>query len=247
MNLARYFGLEDLGKNFPVVTFLIATTCLVIFLFTYKDLVYYQNLLGYVPASPRIHSLITYSFLHANIPHLLANLIMLILLGLVLENSIDYFSYTLVYLTSGVVSAVFDTLSRSVFSINASLPFIGASGAIFGLAGVAILIKPYEKLPSALVVLFVIPLIMLAINSPQIIENPFILLLTFMFIGLLSVLVLFQIPSLPTIAVFFYYTIFTLTFMVIEGFAGNISYIGHLGGLLGGIISFFLFCRKSDK
>jgi membrane associated rhomboid family serine protease len=142
---------------------------------------------------------------------------------------------------------VFDTFSRGIFSISASMPFVGASGAIFGLAGVAMLVKPYEKLPSALVVLFIVPLIMLAVNSPTIIKNPFVMILMLMLAGLLTVVVLFEIPSLPTIAVFFYYTVFTLLFMFIEGFADNVSYIGHLGGLFGGVVSFFLFCRKSEK
>jgi len=247
MGMQRYFDLKNLSENFPVVTFIIAMACLAIFLFTHNDINPYENLFGFTPASPRIYSIVTYSFLHANMSHLIGNIIMLILVGIVLENYLDSVSYVLIYLTSGVVAAVFDMLTRGVLGISGSLPFIGASGAIFGLAGVAMLVRPYEKMPSILVILFVIPLIMLVMDVPRIMENPFIILLTLMFAGLLAALILFQVPSLPTLAVFFFYALFTVMFIFIKGFTENVSYLGHLGGLFGGLLSFFIFCRKSEK
>jgi len=247
MGMQRYFDLKNISENFPVVTFIIAMACLVIFLFTYKDIIFYENLLGFTPASPRIYSIVTYSFLHANMSHLIGNLIMLILLGIILENYLDPASYVLIYLTSGVVAALFDMFTRGILGISGSLPFIGASGAIFGLAGVAMLVRPYEKLPSFLVILFVIPLILLVIDNPGIISNPFVMLLVLMFVGLLAALVMFSFPSLPTLGAFFFYAIFTILFIFIKGFTENVSYIGHLGGLFGGLLSFFIFCRKSEK
>jgi len=243
MNLARYFGL-DMQEKFPVITMVITMMCVVIFLFTTNNLPYYESSFGFIPASPRIYTLLTYSFIHANMAHLISNVIMLILLGIILENYIDNLSYVLIYMTSGVVSAVFDTVSRGVLSISPSLPFVGASGAIFGLAGVAMLVKPYEKLPSFTVLLFAVPLFMLVSNYSQLLTNPFAMLLVLMFVGLTTAIVLFEIPSLPTLVIFFYYTVFTILFILMEGFTQNVSYIGHLGGLLGGVLSFFLFCRK---
>ena len=90
--------------------------------------------------------LLTSTFLHAHTLHLLLNMGILFLLGSLLEGVYGRSRFLLLYLISAIVSSV------------ASLPFVqdafgvGASGAVFGLIGVAIAlgIRYKDRLPRRL-------------------------------------------------------------------------------------------------
>jgi rhomboid protease GluP len=70
-------------------------------------------------------------FLHGGVEHLLGNLFMLYILGMASEHGLGATRHVLVYFVAGVVGAV---LSMSLHPG----PSVGASGAIFGLAGAVI-------------------------------------------------------------------------------------------------------------
>ena len=81
-----------------------------------------------------VYQLITYSFLHGNLPHLIFNMIPLFMFGRVLENTWGSKRFLNYYLLT-VIGAGIVQLILGGFSVT-----IGASGAVFGLlAGFGIL------------------------------------------------------------------------------------------------------------
>ena len=76
-------------------------------------------------------------FVHANIAHIAFNLVALAYLGVYAERAIGVPRYVLVYLTSGVVAALFHGAIASYIFHNGNVALIGASGAISGVFGIA--------------------------------------------------------------------------------------------------------------
>lgn len=80
--------------------------------------------------------LFTSMFIHANIAHIAFNLFALVYLGGYAERAIGP-RYVLVYLTSGIVAALFHGAIASYVLHNGDVVLIGASGAISGVLGIA--------------------------------------------------------------------------------------------------------------
>ena len=76
-------------------------------------------------------------FVHANIVHIAFNLVALSYLGVHAERAIGVPRYVLIYLTSGVVAALFHGAIASYILHNGNVVLIGASGAISGVLGIA--------------------------------------------------------------------------------------------------------------
>ena len=75
-------------------------------------------------------------FVHANIAHIAFNLVALAYLGVYAERAIGVPRYVLIYLTSGVVAALFHGAIASYILHNGNVVLIGASGAISGVLGI---------------------------------------------------------------------------------------------------------------
>ncbi|PCJ31701.1 MAG: hypothetical protein COA90_05380 [Gammaproteobacteria bacterium] len=80
---------------------------------------------------PSIVTLLTHMFLHGDFSHLLGNMIFLLAVGFIVEQSMNRYLYLASYLFAGIGSALFYIPSASASLI----PSIGASGAIAGLMG----------------------------------------------------------------------------------------------------------------
>ena len=76
-------------------------------------------------------------FVHASIAHIAFNLFALAYLGVYAERAIGVPRYILVYLTSGIVAALFHGAIASYILHNGNVILIGASGAISGVLGIA--------------------------------------------------------------------------------------------------------------
>lgn len=74
--------------------------------------------------------LISYMFLHGSIIHLLINMYSLFILGFQAETFIGRWKYLIVYLVSGICGGLISAVMGGVSVVS-----VGASGAIFGLAG----------------------------------------------------------------------------------------------------------------
>lgn len=74
--------------------------------------------------------LITATFLHASLLHILFNMYALYLFGYLVENAFGKARFIAIYFVSGFLASV-----ASFLFINVNAPGVGASGAIFGLLG----------------------------------------------------------------------------------------------------------------
>jgi membrane associated rhomboid family serine protease len=74
---------------------------------------------------------VSYMFVHGGVLHLLANMLMLYVFGTAVESRMGSRHFLLYYLFCGVGAAVFSLLLAGLMPVG---PFVGASGAILGVA-----------------------------------------------------------------------------------------------------------------
>ncbi len=89
---------------------------------------------------------ITSLFLHASASHIFFNMLGLYFFGRILEDEVNPQWFLGVYFVSGL-------LGNFVFMLTSAAPVVGASGAMFGIMGAAMLLNPLRK-----VYLYVLPL-----------------------------------------------------------------------------------------
>lgn len=135
----------------PTALWLIIGINLLLFIATliYRDLIFF---LGLQPASllAMPWTIVTNLFVHASFWHLFANMITLFFFGGFLYRLIGRNRFLLVYFAGGILGNIlFILLPPSPFSIA-----IGASGAIFALAGVLVVLMPRLRV----LLYFIIPL-----------------------------------------------------------------------------------------
>ena len=86
---------------------------------------------GFVPAEFSFMTLFSSQFLHGDLAHLLGNMVILVLVGVTVEQLLGSFNYLLFYLLSGA----FGSIVFGLVHFGSPIPLIGASGAISGLMG----------------------------------------------------------------------------------------------------------------
>lgn len=229
--------------EFPIVTFSLATAYLAVYLFTYSNLGYYEVLFGFIPKNPQIYTLITYTFIHVDLSHLLGNMAVLIIAGLAIEQSMGKFVFLSIYLSSGNLAVIFDIIGRLLLGISFNLPFVGGSGAIFGLIAVAALVKPLEKIPTILMLLTFASFISLFTAVPTLPSPIFLLIIGIM----VAMALIFILPFLPaylplSLALALFMLNWMGTFLI--KLPTPVSNIGHLGGVIGGLLAFAIFAKK---
>ncbi len=127
---------ETFKPKFIYVTLLLILACILMFIITSitggnTALNLYRwgaNLKEAVVNHHQIYRLITCTFLHANILHLILNMYALYIIGSQIETYLGKLKFIAVYF----ISAISGSLMSIIFSYNLS---VGASGAIFGLLG----------------------------------------------------------------------------------------------------------------
>jgi membrane associated rhomboid family serine protease len=103
---------------------------------------------GWVPA---LATLVTYQFLHADITHLLGNMIFLWVFGDDVERALGRGRYLAFYLLVGVVGGLVFTVT----DLRSKIELIGASGSIAGVVVAYMMLRPCAKIT---VLLGIIPL-----------------------------------------------------------------------------------------
>ena len=87
---------------------------------------------------PERYTLLTYMFLHADIWHLLSNMLFLWVFGDNVEDALGHLRFAVFYIACGVGAA----LVHALINAQSQLPLIGASGAIAGVIGGYLMLYP---------------------------------------------------------------------------------------------------------
>jgi len=98
-------------------------------------------LLVFIPAFALTEpwTFITSAFLHANVTHLLFNMIALFFFGTYLERMVGTTRFLIIYLLAAVVGNAGYMLTAS----DLFIPAIGASGAVYGVMGTLAMLTPF--------------------------------------------------------------------------------------------------------
>ena len=105
----------------------------------------YQDIVaryGFTPAEFNLPTMFTAMFLHGSWMHLLGNMWFLYLFGDNVENRVGPFKYLLAYLICGLAG----DYSHYMFFSDSTMPSIGASGAIFGVMGMYLMLFPRNRI-----------------------------------------------------------------------------------------------------
>ena len=90
----------------------------------------------------KFYTLITAGFLHANLSHLIGNMIGIFIFGRVVERKLGFFKTMPIFFGALILSSLFDSLIH-LFITGDNIGGLGASGALMGLISTAILLDPF--------------------------------------------------------------------------------------------------------
>ncbi len=93
---------------------------------------------GQAIAVPESTTLLTYMFFHADIFHLLGNMLFLWVFGDNVEDAVGHVKFLFFYLACGVIAA----LTHAFIVPDSNLPLIGASGAVAGVIAAYLMLHP---------------------------------------------------------------------------------------------------------
>lgn len=97
-----------------------------------------SNILG----GKYLWTFLTSMFMHGGFFHLFANMFSLFFVGRLVEKILGRKRYLYFYLISGLLAGIFFVLSSLIFSSDFNTYAVGASGALFGIVGLLVLLTP---------------------------------------------------------------------------------------------------------
>ncbi len=137
-------GDNVLTKTKPVLTYVIISICIVVFIMQFIN----ENILttfGLYPSdvsSGQVYQLITYAFLHGGILHILGNMIFLYIFAKTIEDQLGRLKFLSLYFLGAVVSGIFYMATTA----HKDIPCVGASGAISAVIGAYLILFPKAKI-----------------------------------------------------------------------------------------------------
>jgi membrane associated rhomboid family serine protease/Zn-finger nucleic acid-binding protein len=132
-------------KNIPFITWGITLFCIVVYIFTFRNINQVADNWGFIPAEWLRHgglTMITSAFLHGGFWHLLGNMYFLMIFGDNVEDEIGPFKYIGLILASIACSLFLHALLGG----SDNIPMIGASGFISGVIAAYAFCFPKAKL-----------------------------------------------------------------------------------------------------
>lgn len=85
---------------------------------------------------------VTSMFMHGSFFHIFANMFSLFFIGSLIEKILGVKRYFYFYMLSGLLAGVFFVFSSLIFTADLNTFAVGASGALFGLVGLLVLLTP---------------------------------------------------------------------------------------------------------
>jgi membrane associated rhomboid family serine protease len=155
------FPLSDVipSRTTPVVTIALIALNALTFLFEVtlsdRELRFFVQAYGVVPADLTWPSLFTSMFLHGGWLHFLGNMLYLWIFGDNVEDHMGHGRYLLFYLFCGAAAA----LGQTAIQPYSEVPMIGASGAIAGVMGAYFVLFPHSRVLTAVFIFLFVDLI----------------------------------------------------------------------------------------
>ena len=156
---------ENPTQNFPLITILAIGINVAVYFFTFisasvpPEMVFKEY--GLVPYA-LVHSPVTYyphvfssMFLHAGFLHLAGNMLYLWIFGNNIEDVLGRFRFILFYLVCGTIAA----LGHIFTDVDSVVPMVGASGAVSGVLGAYLVLFPYAKVKTLVILVIFITVI----------------------------------------------------------------------------------------
>jgi len=97
----------------------------------------------YLQTGDDFYTIFTQMFVHADVAHIIFNMLFLYLIGVQLEERIGKNRFAIIYFAAGVIGVV----AQSILNWGSYTIIIGASGAISGAMGAMLLLYPRDKIP----------------------------------------------------------------------------------------------------
>ncbi|MEM4598233.1 MAG: rhomboid family intramembrane serine protease [Candidatus Diapherotrites archaeon] len=125
-------------RGFPALTLLLVVINALVFFLLPGDTAIN---LAFIPNHPAILNLFTHMFIHADLFHLLGNMLFLWIFGKAVEDALGSKNFLVIYFIAGLV-AIF---AHSFLTTAPNVPVVGASGAISGILGAYLMLYPTSK------------------------------------------------------------------------------------------------------
>ena len=93
-------------------------------------------------AGKYLWTFVTSMFMHGGFFHLFANMLSLFFVGSLVEKLVGRKRYFLFYMISGIFAGLIFVLAGLLFGLDLNTYAVGASGALFGLVGLLVLLTP---------------------------------------------------------------------------------------------------------
>ena len=153
-------------------------------------------------------TILTSMFMHGGLLHIGGNMLFLWVFGNNIEDSMGRARFVLFYLLAGAVAVY----AQALLDPEATVPTIGASGAVAGVLGAYLLLHPRARVLSLVIIIFFVTFI----------EIPAMLLLGIWFL----------LQFLPAVG----------QLGAVDGLdGGGIAYLAHVGGFIFGLLAIKLF------
>ncbi len=104
---------------------------------------------------PLVFNLFAAMFMHGGILHLLGNMLYLWIFGNNVEDAMGHIRFIIFYLLTGVMASAV----HIVLMPNATMPMIGASGAISGVLGAYFVLYPWARVHTLIILIFFVTVI----------------------------------------------------------------------------------------
>ncbi|MEM1581113.1 MAG: rhomboid family intramembrane serine protease [Candidatus Bathyarchaeia archaeon] len=221
---------ENRPSKRPYVNYVLILVNIVIFFFfllqgssTFNNaLMRYGAIPAYILSGKRLETLFTSMFMHADILHLLGNMLYLWVFGDNVEDTLGHTKYLIFYLLGGLFASLIHITSTLLSLYTSPIPYViielrtpavGASGAISAVLGAYMLLYPNARIRTAVF---------------------------YIFITIISV------PAYYYLGFWFLYQLL-MGLVSLTGMTSGVAFWAHIGGFVFGLITIKVFSIKPRR